>query len=714
VFLHGVTVLQAGCGIAGSWAGATFRDFGATVSRLPWADSPFEAVLNHGKGIITGDSLERVLAEIDGPDVVICDRIENADGDWPAELGAYLEFVERLNRSVWVTISAFGSSGPSASWSGSDLTVSAAAGVLAYARDGSGEPSPLPGRQSLLAAGQAAVLAGLHGLDRWRSSGTPVHLDVSAQEAMIATGPVLQCTETTLNYALTGGMRRFGAPSGWFACSDGPIYIALHEDHHWAGIKRAIRPPEPIAGLVTADDRIKHGDDIDRLMLAWTSQRTRADAESRLQAEGVPVTALNSLQDLQESATFGFRATWRKDDVGGRIVTTLETPYVIQRQDQPGAYQRADAPGRVRRLAGLRVVEASHILAASLAGSILGAMGANVIKIETADRLDQYRRSGPFIDGRKDQEWSGFFSTANHSKHSYLFSDTAELEPVIADADVVLENFGRGRAGRLGLDSRSVGQRWPDKLGVSCSGFGHSGPLAGYRVYAANLNAFCGLLHSLRDTSGEVGTPGVSWADYVSAYALATVVAAWAVGSGPAAGSAGKVGSGPAGAQVDMAMAEVVVQRLSGVLIAEAGGAALGGGGPAGATDWLFKTDDGYVAVTSRGEDDLRQLRAVAGTLASGTGDEMRGAFAVMPGAAVAGMLQGAGVPAAVVVNAEELTRDRHLTAREFFRPVDHPGWGRRRLVGLPWRFAGEPAIALTAPPTLGNANGPDPWGERE
>jgi crotonobetainyl-CoA:carnitine CoA-transferase CaiB-like acyl-CoA transferase len=153
------------------------------------------------------------------------------------------------------------------------------------------------------------------------------------------------------------------------------------------------------------------------------------------------------------------------------------------------------------------------------------------------------------------------------------------------------------------------------------------------------------------------------------------------------------------------------------VLIAEAGCSALGGGGgegPAGATDWLFKTDDGYVAVTIRGEDDLRQLRAAAGTLGPGTEDEMRGAFAVMAAAVIAGRLQAAGVPAAVVVNAEELTRDRHLTARGFFRPVDHPGWGRRRLVGLPWRFAGEPAIALTAPPTLGNANGPDPSGERE
>jgi hypothetical protein len=127
----------------------------------------------------------------------------------------------------------------------------------------------------------------------------------------------------------------------------------------------------------------------------------------------------------------------------------------------------------------------------------------------------------------------------------------------------------------------------------------------------------------------------------------------------------------------------------------------------------LFSTDDGSacVAVTIRDEDDLRHLRVVAGTRAPVVGDERRGVLDRTPAAAIAENLQAAGVPAAAVVNAEELTRDRHLTEREFFRLVHHPAWGQRSLVGLPWRFAGEPAIALTAPPTLGNANGPGTWG---
>jgi len=51
-------------------------------------------------------------------------------------------------------------------------------------------------------------------------------------------------------------------------------------------------------------------------------------------------------------------------------------------------------------------------------------------------------------------------------------------------------------------------------------------------------------------------------------------------------------------------------------------------------------------------------------------------------------------VPAGLIV-------DPHLAHRGFFSEVDHPDWGRRRLIGLPWRVAGQPAFALRPPPLL-------------
>ena len=68
---------------------------------------------------------------------------------------------------------------------------------------------------------------------------------------------------------------------------------------------------------------------------------------------------------------------------------------------------------------------------------------------------------------------------------------------------------------------------------------------------------------------------------------------------------------------------------------------------------------------------------------------------------ALADRLQAGGVPASAVLVPAELIEDPHLAARGFFTPVEHPVWGLRRLIGLPWQFVGEGPLALGPPPLL-------------
>jgi crotonobetainyl-CoA:carnitine CoA-transferase CaiB-like acyl-CoA transferase len=63
--------------------------------------------------------------------------------------------------------------------------------------------------------------------------------------------------------------------------------------------------------------------------------------------------------------------------------------------------------------------------------------------------------------------------------------------------------------------------------------------------------------------------------------------------------------------------------------------------------------------------------------------------------------LRGVGVPAEEVKSAADLLVDPQLTERGFLSPVEHSAWGRRRLVGIPWRPYGGAALALGAPPLL-------------
>src|SRR5260370_40583202 len=76
--------------------------------------------------------------------------------------------------------------------------------------------------------------------------------------------------------------------------------------------------------------------------------------------------------------------------------------------------------GPDRGLGGLRILELTHVLAGPIVGSLLGAMGADVVRLEDERRLDIYRRTGPFADGIAGLERGAYFAVANFSKRSVL------------------------------------------------------------------------------------------------------------------------------------------------------------------------------------------------------------------------------------------------------------------------------------------------------
>jgi crotonobetainyl-CoA:carnitine CoA-transferase CaiB-like acyl-CoA transferase len=133
---------------------------------------------------------------------------------------------------------------------------------------------------------------------------------------------------------------------------------------------------------------------------------------------------------------------------------------------------------------------------------------------------------------------------------------------------------------------------------------------------------------------------------------------------------------------------------------------------PSGANDYVLATDGGdrYVTVTVTNDEDRRRLAGVAGVAGVADEQEVRSAFLAMTADRAAGQLRAAGLMARAVINAEQLIRDDHLSERGFFSAVVHPEWGEKRLIGLPWRFAGRPAIALAPPPLLGRTDHAAPW----
>ena len=728
--LAGLKVLELGDGIAGAAATDVLAALGATVRTVAARDSVLRAlsprsagtsvlsaVLDSRKQVEAGVAADRIRQEIAAADLVVCDRVHRATAIAPEGAADYLRFVAEHNRGAWVTVSAFGIAPSKADRYGSDLTVAASSGVLSAVTDpDTGRPVRLPGAQALLSAGAATALAALHTLSELAATGHSQHAWVSAQAAALMTGPVIQCAAPMLNSEEAGGSRRFGAPAGLYECRDGAICIMAMEQHQWAGIVRTLGDPEWARDFDRVEDRLDRADECNALLAQALRTWSRIELEEELQGQGVPAGALRSPRDLLSSPQLASRDAFRDVETDNRAARVVRAPYRLVARDGDGDGDR-EIPA-VPTIRGLRVLEASHILAAPLAGALLGACGADVVKVEDPQRPDSYRTRGPYIDGHIDQDWSAYFALMNHSKQS-LDVDLSNPEAVaslLGAADVLIENYGLSRAGKYKIASKRASSEYPSLLAVSSSGYGHTGPWAAYRAYAYNLHVSSGLTDLTRAKSGRPAQLEMAAADLMTGYALATIVAAWAVG--PGRGS---------GAWADVAMAELLASRLSEFVAA----AALGldtGPEPSGtrqapyAPNGVYLAADGrMIAVSVLTDREWAAMKACLGdpetldhpewtTAAGRAADQDKLDIALEAEVSrfsadeLVEDLTGQQILASLVYSVPELVADGGRLDPAYRPEVDHPLWGKRRLLGLPWTFADGRPAEIKPPPTLGSA----------
>jgi crotonobetainyl-CoA:carnitine CoA-transferase CaiB-like acyl-CoA transferase len=552
-------------------------------------------------------------------------------------------------------------------------------------------------------------------------------------EATVASGPTLEIATVLLNLRGFGGAKRYGAPASFYPCQDGMVRISAMEDHQWRGVVAAMGSPAWAEDFGTTAARIDGQDEIDQRIAEWTRTLTKVGAETLLQSHGVPGTAMYSPAETLGSPQLRHRGSFESVELpGGRVARIVGAPYrsiggAAAADDPAGAGTATRAPTgagarRRRSLRGLKVVEVSHVLAAPLAGALLGAMGAHVSKLEDLRRIDMYRRRGPYIDGTEGGERSAYFALVNHSKQSVGFDfegSRERLDSLLDGADVVIENLGGRRAAALGLAAGEMTKHRPHVLAVSSSGFGQDGPFASYRAYAYNLQASCCLGYLTRNDQDESAEIDLPWADLVSGFALATVVAAWAVGP-----------AGNDGAGVDFAMADLIVAHFNEFVAA----ASIDAGSDAHvdranemfphAPNGAYPTRDGWIALSVEDDGQFKQLVEVLAYEQlheyEHVGAEARferrhdldtlvaEATSTRTAAALAADLRAAGIAAEEIIRARQLPESAPLVWRDFFTAVEHPEWGRRRLIGIPWRPFGEPAIALGTPPCLVPEDGAD------
>jgi crotonobetainyl-CoA:carnitine CoA-transferase CaiB-like acyl-CoA transferase len=365
-------------------------------------------------------------------------------------------------------------------------------------------------------------------------------------------------------------------------------------------------------------------------------------------------------------------------------------------------------------LAGMRVLDVTTSIAGPYCAEILGALGADVIKVERPDTGDDGRAWGPPF-------WNGegtMFLSANASKRSLACSlrdprGREALLRLVDDADVFLQSLRPGLAERLGLGPDALRERNARLVYCSVGAYGSVGPQRDEPGYDALMQAAGGLI----SMTGEPGRPGVR----VGSSLIDQGTGMWAaLGVLAALLERGRTGEGTV---VDVSLYETALgyigYHLAGYL---ADGTVPTGQGtifPMVAPYQVFPTADGELMIAG-GND--RLFAAVCGVVglpelvddprfrANPDRVENREELVAVlseslrerPTAEWHERLTAAGVPAAPVADVADVVHAPQTEALDFFQPLDHPVIGDLRLPVLPLSFGRERLRHRSAPPLVG------------
>ncbi|MFC7064803.1 CaiB/BaiF CoA transferase family protein [Brucella rhizosphaerae] len=168
-------------------------------------------------------------------------------------------------------------------------------------------------------------------------------------------------------------------------------------------------------------------------------------------------------------------------------------------------------------LAGLKVIELARILAGPWVGQTLSDLGADVIKVESPEGDDTRKWGPPFIDVEGEKS-AAYFHACNRGKRSILADFRSDegrelVRKLVADADVVIENFKLGGLDKYGLDYESLKANNPRLIYCSITGFGHTGPYAERAGYDFMIQGMGGIMDLTGEPDREPQKIGVAFAD---------------------------------------------------------------------------------------------------------------------------------------------------------------------------------------------------------
>ncbi|MED5599490.1 MAG: CoA transferase [Actinomycetota bacterium] len=365
-------------------------------------------------------------------------------------------------------------------------------------------------------------------------------------------------------------------------------------------------------------------------------------------------------------------------------------------------------------LDGIRIVDLSVALTGPLAAGMLVDQGADCVKVEQAPTGDVVRWLGSTVAGI-----SAMFQTANRGKRSIVLDlrqadGLAILRDLVADADVLVQNFRPGVAERLGVAYDDIRSIRPDIVYADLTGFGTSGPYSHRRVYDTVIQAQSGLAASqtgLNDDQPKFLKQLVC--DKVTAY-----TACQAITAALFARSRGAGGQHLELSMLDACIAFLFVDGADHEVILDGDHS---GPQSVAANNTPLAFDGGFAAVTVPTDKEFHGLARAMGVDSSDPGlatvrdrtANREKAMAVhravrqnatrLTVSEAEALLEANQVPFGIVRAVDEIQNDPQVIANGVFSEFDHPAAGRVRHHRPPTRFHGTPTeLREPAAPTLG------------
>ncbi len=747
--LAGLRVVEWSEGIAGALASRLLADLGADIMLVeapeerapagrrlrtlgPFAGEPaaegggLHLALDAGKRSWALDAhrpeeRERLAALVAAADVLIEDRGAAAT----AEAGLDYATASAAHPGlVYASHSAFGEDGPYAHHLGSEIVDYAMGGWMYLCGDPGRPPLLVSGSQSELLAGAQLATGALAALWEARRSGLGQHVEVTTFEASVSSH-LFVISEWTQEGTVH---RRAGTTV--IPCADGHLLVT--------SINRAVfsllgEPERATAPAIATPEgwRSAQPEVLARLAI-WAQPLVREEIYRRAQAARVTgLTPVAVTAELLDSPQHEARGWWldAAGPAGGLRIPgppwRMSRSAVGPRRPAPrrgehtgeGFAPRAAASIAPPRLSGirapdgrlpfdgLRVLEVTNAWAGPLAGQYFADLGADVVLVESPRA--QFMRSWHYAG---NQQWPRAYDRGHgfnqlHRNKSGVCIDLTREEgrdlflDLAQGADVVLENNSPRVFPRLGLGYEELAARNPRLLLLSISGFGASGPYAGYRAAGSTMEATTSLVSRTGYGPGQLHQTGSFHTDPIAGTsAVAAAVAALAERERSGRGQHVEVSLFAAGTLFS-------VESLMEYQLTGGAHGPLANRSPRRAPQGAYRSagDDCWLALACETDGQWEALCRVLGA------PELQRAHPTLAHRLSAHdaidrviedwsraldhneatrRLQAAGVPAGPVLANWELVSDPHLYARDYWVHTVHDEVGYQRYEGQPWRFS--------------------------